>query len=217
MRGGLHILRNVSGRRTLPLLTGRGAVLAVLAALAPALEAVVISEIHYHPPAGDERLEFIELANDSSTPEDISGYSFVEGIVFEVPAGTILRGKGILVICADVDLLTARHGITNAIGNFEGSLDNDGERLTLVDHAGRVVQSVRYRARGKWPVAPDGTGHTLVLRSVHLDSKEPESWTQSPRLGGSPGLANFSREVVEPPARVVVAKGSLWRYAKGTA
>jgi hypothetical protein len=181
------------------------------------VRAVVISEIHYNPAFGEDALEFVELSNDSSTPEDLSGYSFIEGIRFTFPAGTILAKNGIIVVCADVDAVKARYGITNTIGNFIGRLDSSGERLTLANHSGIVVQSVRYRDRGKWPVAPDGTGHSLVLRHLHLDPTEPESWAQSPELGGSPGRPNFAASR-EPSFETVVLieRGAIWRYAKGT-
>jgi hypothetical protein len=190
---------------------------ATLFLLGARLEAVVISEIHYHPPPGEEMLEFVELTNDSATPEDISGYAFIEGISFVIPAGTVLEGYGILVICADVEALKARYGIENAIGNFSGRLDNSGERLALANHAGIAVQSLRYRERGKWPAAPGGTGHTLSLRGLHLDPKEPESWAQSRELGGTPGRPNFPKPEEEIHERVLIDRGELWRYAKGTA
>ncbi len=177
--------------------------------------AAVISEIHYHPPLGDEGLEFIEIGNDSTTPEDISGWSFVEGIDFTFPAGTILEGRAFIVVAADTAAIKARHGIQNVVGNFTGVLDGSGERVTLVNHAGIVVQSLRYRDGGKWPVGPDGAGHSLVLRSLRLDPREPESWTQSPKLGGSPGVENFpAGQTVEETA--IVERGVEWRYAKGT-
>ncbi|MBI4606768.1 MAG: lamin tail domain-containing protein [Planctomycetes bacterium] len=75
------------GRRAAPR-AAAGVLLALLAG--PARGVVTISEIGYRPPPGDEALEFVELSNDSATPEDISGYAFVEGIRFEMPAGTVL-------------------------------------------------------------------------------------------------------------------------------
>ncbi|MBI4606946.1 MAG: lamin tail domain-containing protein [Planctomycetes bacterium] len=190
---------------------------ASLAATAQArLAAAVISEIHYNPRTGEEGLEFIELTNDLTTPEDISGYSFAEGIVFTVPPATVLGPRGSIVICADASAVKARYGIQNAIGNYEGRLDSSGDRVTLVNHAGARVQSVRYRTRGSWPVGPDGTGHTLALRSIHLDASEPESWAQSLEIGGTPGQPNFPGSDPRFEERVVLAAGVLWRYVKGT-
>ena len=183
---------------------------------AAALGGVVISEIHYKPPAGDEALEFVELANDSGTPEDLSGYAFVEGIYFVFPERTILSGRGTIAVCANAQAVRSRYGIENAIGDFTGRLDSGGERISLANHAGVVIQSVRYRDRGKWPAAPYGTGHSLVLKDVRLDPAEPESWTQSPELGGSPGKPNFSTGPEAYVERVLVDRGAIWRYARGT-
>src|SRR6266545_6968657 len=101
----------------------------VVAAAAARVPAVVISEIHYHPPAGDEALEFVEITNDSTTPEDLSGWTFTEGISFQFPPGTILGSRAILVVALDQDALKARYGIGNVVGNYSGRLDNAGERL----------------------------------------------------------------------------------------
>ena len=188
-----------------------GALLAVVLATSP-LSAVVISEIHYHPPLGQEGLEFVEITNEADSPEDISGWALVEGIRFEFPPGLILRGGESLVVCADVEALRSHYGIQNAVGNYEGRLDGSGERLTLVNHVGIVVDRLRYRDEGKWPVAPDGTGHSLVLKSLNLDTSEPESWTQSQEIGGSPGLADL-QEFTET---VLVEVGDEWRFRKGT-
>ncbi len=213
------IPRKLSVSKEGSLLTRRIVALLALAGTAVdsgALQAVVISEIQYNPPAGDEGLELVELANDSSTPEDISGYAFTNGIDFVVPPGTILGSRGFLVIAADAEAVKARHGIQNVIGNYSGRLDASGERLTLVNHAGVVLQSIRFRDRGKWPAEPDGTGHTLSLKNVHLDSSEPESWAPSLELGGTPGLANFPADGPRFEERVTIARGATWRYAKGT-
>ncbi|MBI4582522.1 MAG: lamin tail domain-containing protein [Planctomycetes bacterium] len=188
--------------------------------------AVVISEIHYHPRRGEEALEFIEVANDTSTPEDLSGYAFVKGIQFVFPPGTILHARDFLVICASVEAVKARYGIENAIGNYKGQLDNGGERITLVNQAGIAVQDLNYRDEGKWPVEPDGAGHTLSLVNVHLDSKEPESWIASPKLGGTPGRPTFEGAGFEAPIfegrgpsyqeTAIIPALDTWRYMKGT-
>lgn len=181
------------------------------------LAAFVISEIHYNTPTGQEALEFIEISNDSRTPVDLSGYAILEGVTFLFPQGTILPSDGILVVCADEDAVRSFYGITNVIGNFTGRLDGNGERITIVNHAGAVVQSVFYRDEGKWPAGPDGSGHTLILRNIFTDPGEPENWTQSPELGGSPGLPNFS-EQKDPlfEETVLIDAGDSWRYRTGT-
>ena len=177
----------------------RGAVLIaslLLPLLLPvrAAHGLVISEIHYNPPVGEEALEFIEVTNDAHSPEDLSGWAFIEGIHFVFPPGTVLGSRRVLVIAADAAAVAERYDLLNVIGNYEGRLDASGERVRLVNHVGIEMQNVRYRDRGKWSSLADGTGHSLILRSLHLDSSEPESWKRSAELGGNPGLLNLPDE-----------------------
>ncbi len=188
-----------------------------MAVLIPAsIRAVVISEIYYHPRAGEENLEFVEVSSDSSTPEDLSGYQFTEGIEFTFPAATILLPGAAIAVCADVNAVQTRYGLLAALGNFVGKLDNSGETIALVNSAGIVLQKVSYKDRGKWPVGPDGAAHSLVLRAAHLDSGEPESWGQSAGLGGHPGWPGFPASRPQLTVEVLIDKAAAWRYAKGT-
>jgi hypothetical protein len=182
------------------------------------LLAQTISEIHYHPPLGSESLEYVEIANELPTPIDISGYAFVEGIRYEFPAATILGPGEHFCVAADAEAVRARYGIEKVFGNFEGRLDGSGERIALANHVGIVVASVRYQIGGKWPVAPDGAGPSLVLLDLHSDGNEPESWAASPEIGGSPGRVNFQPDD-EPlfEETTLVPVGANWRYKKGNA
>ncbi len=119
---------------------------AILAWILPLLfagtaSAITITEIHYNPEGPAETFEFIELTNDSSTPEDISGYAFTDGIRYSFAPGTILPAHGIVVVCANVALIQERYGIDNVVGNFVGQLENGGERVTLVNQSGIVLKS----------------------------------------------------------------------------
>jgi hypothetical protein len=178
--------------------------------------ALVISEIHYHPPSGQESLEFIELTNDAFSPEDISGWAFVEGIRFVIPPGTVLRGGESIALCADVAAVQAHYDPRRAIGDYTGSLDAAGERLTLVNHAGALMQTLRYRDRGDWSVAADGAGHSLILTNIHADSSDARHWTHSPELGGSPSEANFFADRIGFRDERFFDFDPPWRYRRGT-
>jgi hypothetical protein len=189
----------------------------LVVAIAHSLEAAVISEIYYNTPNGSERLEFIEISADTSTPEDVSGWAFVEGIQYVFPPATILKGGGVIVVCKDVEAVGSHYGIDNALGNYTGSLDGAGERITLVNQVGAVIQSVRYDDDGKWPVGADGTGYTLSLISRYLDPREPESWQRSVEFDGTPGRPTFAE--VDPFDRepvVLIEAGAVWNYREGT-
>src|SRR5574341_602335 len=68
----------------------------------------------------------------------------------------VLAPGAFLVVCRDEAFIRSTYGITDTVGDFLGELSNDGERVTLVDGAGALVDSVRYEDDGGWPIAADG-------------------------------------------------------------
>src|SRR3989442_13964532 len=113
-----------------------GLLLVSALALLPAgpAHAITFTEVHYFPPgapAERDKLKFIEILNDGPTTVDLSGYHFGEGVVFELPAGTLLGGRKYLVICADEQATRSRYGITNTIANFTGGRSDNGDMLAL--------------------------------------------------------------------------------------
>src|SRR5687767_13801699 len=83
---------------------------------------VILSEIHYHPPASDSRgVEFVELHNTTGVPVALGGWRRDGGIRFTVPAGFILAAGGRVVVAGDHLLVRQRFGTpANAVlGGFE--------------------------------------------------------------------------------------------------
>lgn len=167
--------------------------------------ALTVSEIMYHPvpspfdppdPDTGEALEYIELYNELSETEELSGYSFAEGVIYEFPQGTLLNPRSFLLVASNPDALrdfyTSR-GVdltgVDIYGPWEGALDNGGENVELrVEGGGRLLR-FGYDDGGQWPAAADGTGHSLELLSPFYDPDEPESWEISEKIGGTPGKA----------------------------
>ena len=185
------ILRiDLSGTRRRALST---AVVTLLALLPASASALVITEVMYHPAGENQRqFEYIELYNENADPLDLSGFSICNGVRFTFPDGVFLDGKTFIVVCADQDTIQAAYGITNTIGNWEGALDNGGERIEICNPGGVTLVEVRYDDRGKWAVGADGAGHSLSLIDPYLEIDDPDSWTLSEELGGTPGDPNTS-------------------------
>src|SRR5262249_19118129 len=108
-----------------------------------------ITEIMYHPSllAGNtnsaEEYEFIELKNISTNVTlNLSGVRFVNGIYFAFGSGAVSSlapGSTVLVV-KDLAAFTARYGGGfNIAGQYEGYLNNGGERLQLVDASGEEI------------------------------------------------------------------------------
>ena len=167
--------------RSLSLSRSIKALLTLVALIAAtSAEALVITEIHYHPKgAGDlaRRNEFIEIYNEDADPRDVTEFSLTNGVSFTLQERTILDGHEYLVICADEDLIQALHGITNTVGNWSSvqSLDNGGERVTLSNPGGGIVSTVEFNDRGRWSSGADGTGHSHSLIDPYREIDDPDN------------------------------------------
>ena len=155
--------------------------------------ALLMTEIMYHPEDDellvDESLhEFVELKNTGRTPLDLGGLSFIAGIRFTFPMGTVLPGGGLIVLAANEKAFTRRYGF-EPLGAYEGALNNGGERIRLTAPQGEVVLEVAYDDSERWPVGADGGGPSLVRYHADpaQDPNEPSSWKESREVGGSPG------------------------------
>ncbi len=171
-----------------------GIALGVLLGVSAPCRAIVINEIMYHTPDPiDGPFEYIEIYNELPDPLDLSGYFFCDGIDFEIPGGLILEGRSFLIICADRNAFLSRYTVPSnveVLGNWIGSLDNSGEDIEFCNPAGVTILRVDYNDRGKWPGGADGTGHSLSLISPFTDIDDPDNWTISDDLGGTPGEDN---------------------------
>ena len=167
---------------------------------------VVLSEIMYHPPGNEAELEWVELHNQMAVDMDISGWYLGAGIGFTFSEGTVVPGRGYLVVAAAPQAL-AGMGISPVYGPFTGRLDNGGERIELRNNDDRLMDWVDYNDEKSWPVAPDGSGATLAKKDRDLASSAPESWTTSAQIGGTPGASNFAEEGAPPDGLV-----SYWNF-----
>lgn len=144
---------------------------------------LVVSEIMYHPVDGGS--EFLELANISDGPVDLSGVHFGSGIDFTVPTGTRIPAGGFYLI-EDFENGTA--------------LANGGENITLLAADGSVIESFRYRDDSPWPKSPDGFGASLTRILPPGPAEDPASWRASVSDGGSPSEDDSVLFVGDPGA-----------------
>ena len=178
---------------------------------------LVISEVMYHPADAGETLEFVELYNNQAVFEDLSGYTFTDGIQYEFESGTVLNAGERLVVARDAAALEAVYSIDGVLGPFTGRLGNDGERIVLSNNNGGIIISVQYDDKEPWPVSPDGTGHSLILTKLGGDPAEASTWSQSMFIGGTPGGPDEVQTGGENPTQVtLVDVGHPGRYFKGT-
>ncbi|MCI0748061.1 MAG: lamin tail domain-containing protein, partial [Verrucomicrobia subdivision 3 bacterium] len=156
---------------------------------------LAITEIHYKPPPGGTNgpvLDFVEIFNSNPFFEDISGFRFTGDIEFTFPPNTVIPGGGYLVVAkAPADIIAA-YAITNVIGPFTNNLPTDG-LVRLRNQVGHIYLEVPYNNLPPWPVAADGTGHTLTLLRPSYGEGQPQAWGISDQVGGSPGRQDTVR------------------------
>jgi hypothetical protein len=152
-------------------------------------------------------LEFVELANVSGGPFDISNWK-VDGIHFTFPAGTVLAtGEAIVLVTFDPILESAKStafrnvlGISagpRLFGAAAGQLNNAGERVELLKPEDPVtlltgdvlVDAVRYDESAPWPTAANGGGDSLQRTAANAFGGFAASWQAAP---GTPGADNLA-------------------------
>ena len=161
---------------------------------------IVISEIMYHPAGAG--VEFLELANVSASPVDLSGVHFGDGIDVTIPTGTSIPAGEFFLIT-----------------NFENgtALSNSGETLTLLAADGSIIESFRYDDKAPWPTSPDGFGPSLTRILPPGPPSTPESWRPSVSPGGSPAVGDSRSFTGDPNADLDRDDlNALLEYAYGT-
>lgn len=145
-------------------------------------DSIVINEILYNAVvAGDE---FVELRNVSTTTAfDLTGWR-VNGLGHTFPTTTLEPG-GYLTI-----------------ENFSGTLDLDGETLTLYRPDGIggeiLVDQVRYDVVAPWPTTPAGS--SLQLMDATQDNRRAALWAVADGL------------VTPPTSETLINWGETWKY-----
>jgi hypothetical protein len=171
---------------------------------------VVFNEIMYHPAGNAPELEWIELYNQMSVDIDLSHWT-IDGAGYEFPNGTVLAGGDHLVVATSPGDLELAAEITGVLGPINGSLSNGGERLRLINHNDRVMDTLDYNDQDPWPVAADGGGAT-VSKILRDSASEPvANWASSDLVGGTPGEENFPELTGGPTLESLVSAGATTR------
>ena len=153
---------------------------------------ISVGEVDYNPVGGSD-YEFVELVNLGPTPFDLSGARFTNGVVYPFKAGTVVPPGGRIVVCNSKTKFAERHGDIGSrlAGSFDGKLSDDGETLTLVDAAGKLLLEFTYGTKGAWPSRANGLGSSLECIDPSGDLDDPANWRSSTEYGGSPGVAGI--------------------------
>jgi hypothetical protein len=208
---------NAAGESASSAAVGTDALLSSHDALGPCSRKtpVAISEIMYKPaPRTDGRnLEFVEIYNSNPWFQDVGGYRLsCADMNYTFPTGTLIAANSFSVIAAAPNDITSVYGITNVLGSYTGSLKK-GETLELLDEQSAILLTVPYSSVRPWPVAADGTGHSIVLSNPTYGEGDPRAWDISDTVGGSPG----SLEVFHPSSLRNVVINEILAHSENSA
>lgn len=166
---------------------------------------MIINEIHYNPDVKTESVEFIELFNKSTNTISIGGWYFSEGVQYTFPAETTIAPRGYVVVAQNPTALRTKYGYNGAYGPYSGGLSKYGERITLRDNSGNIVNQVEYGTSFPWPIVGDPPGYSIELIHPELDNTLGGSWRPSIASGSAPlGQSIF------------IQTNSVWKFFRGT-
>lgn len=189
-----------------------GALLLALPCLVHASH-VILSEVMYNP-AGT-KAEWIEVTNTTTNRLDMATWQLTSGasltlpdFVSATPTAHFLKERERILLSSksptdtrlDYPNIPANVRI---FGPWVGALDNAGETIVLRDKNGALLTQLSYGDSGrKWPTAPDGTGHALVMVNENRTLDDWHNWKSSPALGGTPGSPDVqpTEEAINDPS-----------------
>ena len=177
---------------------------------------LVINEIHYNPTDSiflnstigemdtidSKNFSYVELKNTTATPITLDGLMFTKGIELTIENAGVIPPGGFAVFAEDPEWFEARYGFAPD-GHFSGKLDTDGEKITLTDPFGHVIDSVRYYNTNPWDEAPFTEGFSLELLNASLNNNQALNWFRSDNLHGTPKAEN-SRTCSQPALAIVI-------------
>jgi hypothetical protein len=188
---------------------------------------VVITELQFAPGAPNAQalalyptltpdlLEFIELANDSLAPVDLSQWQLTGGVDWQFPSGALMQPGETLVLVtfnpvdASNQTLTqafrAQYGLGDQVvlyGPYDGQLHDATDWVNLLrpgtppvdrpDELPRIpVDSVVYQTMDSWPITAPGTGQSLQRSTPVGYGNVAETWlaaTPTPNVASFPLL-----------------------------
>ena len=135
----------------------------------------------------------------------------MDGIDFIFPAGFVLEPGNRVVIASNANpaIFAAQYPGVVPLGYFGGSLNNSGERISLLDGRGNIVCSVEYDDASPWPATADNGGSALELINAAGDLQSPANWRASLALGGTPGTAGTAPAASQVVISEFLAKSQL--------
>ena len=155
----------------------------------------------------------MELFNAGTNTVNLAGWAFTDGLNYTFPSTNLAPG-GYVVVAQNPAFLQTKYGAAGALGPFNpggsSGLSSRGEKLTLRNAIGQIVDEVDYQLGFPWPTVGDsttpGNGNSIELVHPSLDNDLAGSWRASGSGAGGTPQVNAT----------LLAAAQSWKYVKGT-
>ncbi|MGQ8338331.1 lamin tail domain-containing protein [Sunxiuqinia sp. A32] len=119
--------------------------------------------------------ELFVIINSGTKSVDLSGYKISKGVEYLFPDDITLAVDEKLVLTADksFDIVQSFYGHKLEWGS--GKLDNNGEKINLIDSHGIIIDQVDYEDIAPWPIITEA-GQALILKDVTLGNHLGQNW-----------------------------------------
>lgn len=154
---------------------------------------IVINEINYNSSPNFDSGDWLEIYNNENSDVDISNW-MIKGSddlnMFRFPDNSILATNSYFVISSDsIKFKTIFNDANNLYCNFNFSLNDSGESVSLIDDKDKLIDFVEYDSKPPWDSLANGKGLSLELLNPNLDNSLAENWKSSITFG-TPGNIN---------------------------
>ena len=151
-----------------------------------------VTELMYHP--ADPNTEFIELQNIGSETINLNMVRFIKGVDYTFGNVPIDPDHYLLLVRNKTAFEAVYPDVPIDVPVFQwtsGALDNDQDKIQIVDAQGQTVQQFTYK--DGWYDLTDGEGFSLTIRNSSGDLSlwdDQDGWRASLYQKGSPGYAD---------------------------
>src|SRR6185369_4686817 len=118
--------------------------------------------------------EYIELKNIGNNTLSLIGVRLTNGVTFDFTTSAVTSlatGQTVLVVKNIAAFTTRYGGGFNLAGQYGGNLENNGERIQLIDAFNEEILDFSYN--NTWYPITDGFGFSLVVVD---ENAAPDSW-----------------------------------------
>ncbi len=136
---------------------------------------MLISEVFYDTPGDDNIEEFVELYNPTGSAVSLAGWTLTDNGATFALSGTVPAGAR-FVVARNANGFYALFNKQPDLAGMTCALGNSGDKLTLKDSSGTIVDFVSYESyTAGWAVSAS-TGQSL-LRNGSTDTDTASDWS----------------------------------------